>query len=228
MHAASSFPLGPVNALIFDMDGTIIDTRPFHMASWRQLVKDHGLSEREYRIAEAAFGKTNWAIFDEWFEGRADRPSYQALADEKENDFRRIIAGHARPRPGFMELLALARRRGVKIALATSGPRQNAWFLLDQIGVRGAFDAVVWGSNIGLGKPHPAPFLKAAARMGVPPGHCVVFEDSPHGLWAGRRAGMQLVAIAERPEDLAWNAKWTPRVWRDFRPAVELLKLNSK
>lgn len=217
--------LAMARGLIFDMDGTIVDTRPFHMTSWRRLVQDHGFGEREYLICERGFGKTNHAIFGEWFAGRGDRPDYLALSDEKEALFRRLIAGRVRPRPGFHELLDAARRRGIRIALATSGPKENALFLLREMNVLRQFDAVIWGGAAAApGKPHPEPFLRAAARMGVLPQHCVVFEDSSHGLWAGQRAGMTLAAIAERSADLTWIRKWTPFCFTDFRPMARLLE----
>jgi beta-phosphoglucomutase-like phosphatase (HAD superfamily) len=86
------------------------------------------------------------------------------------------------------------------------------------------FDAVVWGGTVGHSKPHPEPFLLAARRIGVPPARCLVFEDSSHGLWAGRRAGMTLAAIAERARDLTWVRKWTPYCFQDFRPVKSLLE----
>lgn len=214
----------PIDALIFDMDGTILDTRQYHMAAWRELVAAHGLTEREYRIAESGFGKTNKAIFEEWFAGRDAAPDWHRLSAEKEIDFRRLIHGHVRARPGFNELLAHARRRGIRIALATSGPRENAEFILDQLGVTPFFDAVIWGGMAGKSKPHPEPFLLAAQRLGAAPVRCMVFEDSSHGLWAGRRAGMIVIAIAEQRRDLTWIRKWTPFCYEDFRPVVRLIE----
>jgi HAD superfamily hydrolase (TIGR01509 family) len=217
-------PNPPVRGLIFDLDGTIADTRRYHMAAWLRFGQRLGLGARFLEVAERGFGKTNWAIFDEAFAGGRDAGEFDRLSEEKEAIFRRLIAGRARPRPGLRALLALGRRRGVRTAVATSGPRANAEFMLEDLGLRRQFDAVVWGDAAIRSKPHPDSFLRAARRLGVTPPQCVGFEDSSHGCWAVRRAGMRLVAIAERPLDLVGIRKWSAWVFQDFRPAVDLAR----
>ncbi|MCL5271392.1 MAG: HAD-IA family hydrolase [bacterium] len=212
-----------IRGLIFDMDGTILDTRPFHMAAWRQLVARLGLDGRAMELAESGFGKTNWAIFHEWWGKGAAERDLDALSEEKERLFRQLIQGRGRVRPGFIALLEQARRWRLRIALATSGPAENAAFLLADLGIARWFDAVAPGSAAIRSKPHPDPFLIAAGRQGVPPQQCVAFEDSSHGFWSVRRAGMPLVAIAERKADLLSIQKWTPYVYEDFRPVPALL-----
>jgi HAD superfamily hydrolase (TIGR01509 family) len=227
MHCCATFhkcdPV-PVRALIFDMDGTILDTRAYHMAAWREFVKRLGLTYAHYRVAETGFGKTNWAIFDTWFGPNRNGHDYNALSEQKEAIFRELIQGKEKPRPGMLDLLGWARRHGVKVALATSGPEVNAKFLLEDSGIARYFDTVIWGSDRIRSKPHSEPFINAAWRLGVPPQQSVVFEDSSHGFWAAVRAGMRLIGIAECPEDMMKVRNWTPYVYQDFRGIPELLE----
>ncbi len=215
----------PVRALILDMDGTIVDTRAFHMRSWRVLVGELGLGEREYQIAEAGFGKTNWMIFSQWWPGQRPRGvDDDELSERKESIFRELIRGHVVPRPGFQELIELALRNGIKLGLATSSPKENALFLLEELGVRELFGAVTWGWAGIRSKPHPDSFLLAARLLEVPPVNCLGYEDSDHGLLALRRAGMGIVGIAERPLDLNRLRLWTPYVFSDFLGATRMLQ----
>ncbi len=229
MHAHSRLRYSdrrrPLRGLIFDMDGTIADTRDYHMLAWRRLVEELGLGEREFRIAEHGFGRTNWAIFSLWWgENPPAGADCQKLSDRKEALYRELIRGHAQARPGFMELLTSAHRRGLRIGLATSGPRENALFMLDQLGIASYFHAVVWGHAGMCSKPHPDSFLETARRLGVVPGRCMGVEDSNHGLWAVRRAGMLAAAIAEQSGDLLHHRAWTPFAYPDFRPMIGVMQ----
>jgi beta-phosphoglucomutase-like phosphatase (HAD superfamily) len=94
------------------------------------------------------------------------------------------------------------------------------------MGLQRHFDAAVWYRDGLRSKPHPDFFLEAAHRLAVAPGQCVVFEDSIHGFWAARRAGMGLVAIAERTEDLLRCRMWTPWVARDFVPVEKFFRFK--
>lgn len=218
-------PKRPVRGLVFDMDGTILDTRPYHMASWRALVDHLGLGERAYRLAEQGFGRTNRAVFQQWFTSEAiGKYDLDALSAQKEALFRDLIHGQVRARAGFMELLDRASRSGIRIGLATSGPRENVLFLMRELGVLGRFDSLVWWDPAIRSKPHPEAFLLAARRMDVHPARCIGVEDSTHGFLAVRKAGMTLVAVAEQPQDLLFARKWTPLVMRDFWALGRALK----
>ena len=205
------------------MDGTILDTRAFHMQAWQVLIARHYFPAHFFELADRGFGKTNWSIFHDWFgpEASAGRDLH-ALGYEKEAIFRECIAGHATPRPGFLELVQRARARSIGIALATSGSPENADFILGQLGVAPLFDVIVTGNARIRSKPHPQPFLKAAGLLGLAPRHCLGFEDSRHGFASVLRAGMRLVAIAEHPGNVTFNQRWYPYAFEDFRPLVRL------
>ena len=211
-------------ALVFDMDGTIVDTRNGHMAAWRRLIRKHRFPDRYLMIAETAFGRNNCSIFDLWFGPDRDRPDYDALSREKELYFRQLSQGRVRPRPGFRALLRFAQSQGLRLGIATSGPAENAAFILRELGVIHAFHAVVTSSAVMRSKPAPDSFLAVSSRLGIRPACCLGFEDSPHGIQSVLRAGMLLVAIADQPADIQHNRMWTPLSYHDFRPVLKLMR----
>lgn len=207
------------------MDGTILDTRAFHMQAWRLLIERRGLPAHLFEIADRGFGKTNWSIFHDWFGPNAAREhDLIALGDEKEALFRECMRGHAVARPGFVELVERARARAIGIALATSGSPENAEFILGELNVRPLFDVIVTGSPRIRSKPHPQPFLRAAGLLGLRPCDCLGFEDSRHGFASVMRSGMRLVSIAEHATHVPFNRRWYPYAFEDFRPLVQLLR----
>ena len=115
---------------------------------------------------------------------------------EKEAIYRALYAPHRRLVKGLRRLLDRAAAAGAGLAVATSAPRQNVAFILDYFGLRDRFAAIVGAEDVGAGKPDPEAFLAAAARLGLAPERCAVFEDAPAGVEAARRAGMRCIAVA--------------------------------
>jgi beta-phosphoglucomutase family hydrolase len=182
-----------IEAVLWDLDGVLVDTARFHFQAWRQLFDELGRSfgEDEFR---RTFGLRNDLIF------RAELPDTSAeemerLSEHKEALFRRFAAGTVTPLPGALELVLRAGEGGRRMALVTSTPRANIDFVLGQTGLAEAFETIVAAEDVSRGKPDPEGYLLAAGRLGVPPERCLVIEDAPGGIEAGRRAGMQTLAV---------------------------------
>jgi HAD superfamily hydrolase (TIGR01509 family) len=185
-------------AVLWDLDGTLVDSEEFHWQSWRDTLAPEGLSIT-YEQFLASFGMKNDPIMRNWLGADYTPQRAVRLAEAKEADYRRLVAAHGLTAlPGAREWLARLRAAGWKQAIGTSAPRANAAVMLSALGIAHLFDAIVVAEDVAAGKPDPQVFLTGAARLGVPPPRCIVVEDAASGIEAARRAGMKRVAVNAR------------------------------
>ena len=184
----------PAKALIFDMDGTIVDNMRFHDDAWEHWYGGYGLPFERATFSAQTAGMAISDIIGPHFPG-ADAAELDRLAEEKESLYRETYRPHVAPIRGLVELLVRARGHGVPMAVGTAAAPANISLILDTLVLRERFATIVSPSQGFRGKPHPDMFLAAAERMGVEPADCLVFEDAPNGVEAARRAGMRAVAL---------------------------------
>ncbi len=197
-------------AILWDMDGTLLDSRAYHWLAWRDTMAGEGveLSHEEFALT---FGQRNDAILRRWFGPAISPAEIQRIADAKEAHYRAVLrAGGAQLLPGVARWLAALHAAGWRQALATSAPPENVDAILYVLDVAPYFDAIVHANHVTHGKPDPQVFQVAAARVGVPVERCVVVEDAPAGIEAARRAGMRCIGVgpahAGLPADLCVGA----------------------
>jgi beta-phosphoglucomutase family hydrolase len=187
-------------ALIFDLDGVVVDSMPMHTLAWLRYLEQLGVPGKE--IAAHMHGRRNDEIVRE-FVG-PDAPD-QVIADHgaaKERLFREMM-GEDLVRslvPGVADFLS--QTEGLPVALATNAEPANVDFVLDGTNLRRWFQVIADGSQVRNAKPAPDIYLAAGARLGVAPRNCIVFEDSPAGIAAARAAGMRVVGILSHAETL--------------------------
>jgi beta-phosphoglucomutase len=184
--------VAPPAALLFDLDGTLIFSDPLHRAVFAEVLAPWGVDLTEAVYARHVHGRLNADIFADLAPGGDP----VALGDAKEAEFRRRLGGQADPLPGAPAFLDWAAAAGIPCAVVTNAPRANAAAMLAAIGLADRFPVVIAEGDAAAAKPDPAPYLLAAARLGVAPGACVVFEDSPAGIRAGLAAGARVVGLA--------------------------------
>lgn len=181
--------------VLWDLDGTLVDSAEQHYAAWRNTLAERG---REHPREEFArfFGRRNDVILREMFGDELDSAEAARIADEKEERYRRLVrAGGLEPLPGVMDWLRRLKEQGFRQALATMAPAANVEVVVEVLGLGSFLDATAAAEDVASGKPAPDIFLEAARRIGVPPPRCVVVEDAPAGLEGARRAGMRSVGI---------------------------------
>lgn len=181
-------------ALIFDNDGVIVDSEASQVAAWREFFGLHGKHVPVRQLPLMTRGRTALDVIRTVFPQSNDREQW-TLAQEREKIHMALLRKGLRPVAGIAAFLKEARRRGLKLAVGTSGRRFKLDYILAELGIGTLFDTLVTSEDVALGKPAPDVFLTAARRLGVAPSECLVFEDSFNGVEAASRAGMPAVVL---------------------------------
>lgn len=190
-------PTTPITALLFDMDGVLVDNSRAYGQAWETFLARHPEALLPAYPAALTFGRRNVDLFAEVF-GPQPAERVAAMTEELKGIYWRIFQPQLRPIAGLTALLIEARERGLRLALATSAPRATMHDVVGGLGLLDppAFDTFLTEEDVRQGKPSPEIYSTAAARLAQPPQHCLVFEDALVGLEAARRAGMRSVALA--------------------------------
>lgn len=182
-------------AVIFDMDGTLIDNTPYHFKSWQALFKKYNkgeLSKQTYytEISGVPIMETLKGLFPD-----RDEAGLKELLQEKEGFYRKEYTPYLVAINGLENFLKALKSDGIKMAIATSATVEDIDFILNKIPIRDDFDEIVNSSMVSRPKPNPDIFLEAAEKLKTKPARCIVFEDSLAGIKAANSAGMKVVAI---------------------------------
>ncbi len=183
-------------AVVFDMDGVLVDSYQAHFRSWQAVAASRGrtMTQEEF---DATFGRTSREIIAAlWPASVSSEEEIARLDAQKEAAFRDILTAAFSPMPGVGELLRSLYEAGFALAVGSSGPSENVDLVLDRLGKRGLFGAIVHGMDVTRGKPDPQVFLLAADRLGIAANRCAVVEDAPLGIAAAKAAGMASVGLA--------------------------------
>jgi len=183
-----------IQAVIWDLDGVIIDSADEHRRAWQRLAREEGIKFTDEDFW-ATFGKRNDDIIAILW-GPLSPEQVQLLRDRKEIYFRDLIRQTAAPLPGSMELMRSLHEAGYLQALASSAPIENIQLISEVLGLERYLTALVSGETVPHGKPAPDIFLKAAQELHIEPSRCLVIEDAVAGVEAAHAAGMRCIAVA--------------------------------
>lgn len=187
--------LKPGAGLLFDIDGTLVESDPLHLEAFNRAFAPYGLHFDRERFGRELQGRANEAIAAHFLPHETPERQREIMM-EKEALFRALAAAGVEPVHGLFDLLDWADSQGLPAVAVTNAPRANAEQLLDGIGARHRFKGLVIGDELQHGKPHPLPYLEGLRILGAVAGNCVAFEDSRTGLKSATSAGIATVGMA--------------------------------
>jgi beta-phosphoglucomutase len=182
-----------LTAILFDLDGTIVNTDPIHYQVWQKMLLSYDIQIDETFYKSRISGRLNPEIVKDILP-QLSATAGEKFADEKEAVFRQF-ASHLQPLPGFAELIAWTNIHQLKRALVTNAPRLNAEFMLEVLEIQQDFSTVVLADDCIAGKPDPAPYQVALNKLGIKADQAIALEDSPSGIRAAVGAGIRTIGI---------------------------------
>ncbi|GAB3961920.1 HAD family hydrolase [Spirosoma harenae] len=194
-----------MKAVIFDMDGVLVDTNPHHRIAWREYYQRNGKALSDADFVQYVSGKHNSDIVAHLFTNQPLTPQeVTRLSNEKEALFRELYRPAIHPVAGLVPFLQALKAAGIRTAVATSAPVENLDFVMDTLGIRSYFDALLNESMVSHPKPDPEIYQKAMEMLGVEPTESVIFEDSMTGIQAAKASGASVVGMAttQSPDEL--------------------------
>jgi beta-phosphoglucomutase len=182
-------------AVLWDMDGVIVDSADYHFKSWRHVLEVEGFT-LDYVRFRSTFGQRNDTILRDIFGVDYPDRDIARVGDAKEAHYRTLVEENGiDPLPGVIGWMKTLAEAGWKQAVASAAPRANVLAIVDELGIAGVFGALTGAEDVTRGKPDPQVYLTAAARLGVLPMYCVVIEDAPAGIEGAKRAGMKSIGV---------------------------------
>ncbi len=183
-------------AVLWDMDGTLIDSEDLHWIAWRNTLANEGIFITHGQFL-SSFGQRNDSILPRWLGAGATPERMERIANAKEEVYRRRVRRNGiSPLPGVANWLHRLHQEGWLQAIASAAPRANVDAVLEALSATHIFQAIASAEDVHRGKPDPEVYLTAAARVGVPPEQCIVVEDALAGIEGARRAGMKCIGVS--------------------------------
>ena len=193
-----------IKAVIFDLDGTLLDNNDVHLKAWKQYLKENEKQISDEDFKENISGRTNKDAIEHIYKKEMTEDEASKYYLEKEEIYRKMYRLDIAPITGLQDFLEELHKHKIAMAIATSGIQVNIDFMFNHVPIKKYFKKIVNSRDVSKGKPDPEIFLKAAEVLHIPTENCIVFEDSIAGVRAGKSAGMKVVALTttHTPEEL--------------------------
>lgn len=185
-----------IRAVVFDMDGVLIDSHPAHRAAWREFLRSLGIHASDHDLEFILEGRTRNEILRHFMGDVCDEELQ--LHGKRKDEIFRTVEHRILPVVGVLDFLAKLETRGIARAVATSASEIRTFATLERMGLGGYFDAVITAADVVAGKPHPMVYQLACERMNVGPEWALAFDDACAGVQAARSAGMRCIGVASK------------------------------
>lgn len=182
-------------AVIFDMDGVIVDSNPTHTIALRKFCEMHGHQLTDEELKSKIYGRANKDWLPDIFGNQMTPAAYKKLADEKEALFRKLFEPIIQPLDGLIQFLDKLKENNIIMAVASSAPPENVQFTLEKTGTKKYFNIALDETSFSKGKPDPEIYLQTTSLLNFAPEKCIVFEDSIAGVEAAKKAGCKVIGV---------------------------------
>lgn len=200
-------------AVLFDMDGVLVDNQEYHFQSWLKFGEKYTISVDKENFL-TFFGSSSKETIEGLFKKSVPDDQIKKYALEKEQIYRDLYRPHLKLLNGLKDFLLILKKKGIATAIATSAPLVNAEYVVKEASLENLFDEIVHDADFKRGKPEPEVYLIAAKKLNYAPSRCIVFEDSLQGIEAARRAGMKVIGVATT--NTSEKISHTDKVIKDF------------
>lgn len=206
--------LHPARAVLWDMDGTLVDSGEYHFLAWRAIMVDYGL-DITYEQFTSSFGQRNDTVLRGWLGKDLSDADIATISYAKESLYRELmLKGGILLLPGIAERIMQLQQAGWQQAIASAAPRANVEAIMQALDLGSVMTTFVSADDVQRGKPDPEVFLRAAERLGIAPAHCIVVEDAPAGVEAALRANMRVIGVG--PNHATLPADYTAQTLADL------------
>lgn len=217
---------------IFDMDGVVIDSNPYHKIAWESFLDGQGYVYDDQLFEQMLSGRTGPTSLKLLFGDDLPEEQMEIYLEEVDGNYQGLLRKmeKATPIAGVHDFISRVKNSGYRLALATSAPPLNIEMGLEKLGMTETFEIIIGKVDVSQGKPHPEVYQKAVARLGLQKENCVVFEDSKAGIQSALAAGLPVVGIASGHSREELLKEGVSLAVDDFRelPLEKVLELIGK
>ena len=183
-----------IKGVIFDMDGTIVDSLPYHHEAWRIFFEENKVEDFSEKLKKYKGGGT-LDLMKAVYGNIYTVDELKKMSDDKEIIFRKIYKGNIKPIKGFLEFIFELKSKDILIGLASNAIRKNVTLTLNELGVYDLFDNIICGDEVSFGKPNPEMFDKTVIGFNLKKDDCIIFEDSIEGVGGAVNAGINVIGV---------------------------------